>query len=181
MRAAPADRRRGSSALVHFLWSRTQRNCRSSCGGGGGRENRSAGSWCGRQCCAVNDVRPQLDDLLFSSVDGVSVELVEVTDTDVRVEARTTAGRAACPGCGCWSSRVHGSYLRFPRDLPAVGNSSWCRCGCVGSSVRRRPACGRPLPGKFLGLPAGSAGGPSGCDRLWFRSVSRLRAVPARG
>ncbi|MDC0773894.1 ISL3 family transposase [Streptomyces sp. HD] len=69
----------------------------------------------------MNDVRPQLDELLFSSVEGVSVESVEVTDTDVRVEARTTASRAACPGCGCWSSRIHGSYLRFPRDLPVVG------------------------------------------------------------
>ncbi|WP_308402845.1 ISL3 family transposase [Streptomyces sp. AC550_RSS872] len=39
----------------------------------------------------------------------------------MRVEARTTASRAACPGCGGWSSRIHGSYLRFPRDLPAVG------------------------------------------------------------
>lgn len=76
---------------------------------------------CGRQCCAVSEVRPQLDELMFSSVDGVSVESVEVTDTVVRVEARTTVGRAACPGCGCWSGRIHGSYLRFPRDLPAVG------------------------------------------------------------
>ncbi|MFJ8677619.1 transposase family protein [Streptomyces sp. NPDC093589] len=46
---------------------------------------------------------------------------VEVTDTVVRVEARTTARRVACPGCGCWSRRIYGSYLRFPRDLPAAG------------------------------------------------------------
>lgn len=46
---------------------------------------------------------------------------VEVIDTAVRVEARTTAGRAACPGCGCWSGRIHSSYLRFPRDLPTAG------------------------------------------------------------
>ncbi|MFG2369781.1 ISL3 family transposase [Streptomyces mirabilis] len=69
----------------------------------------------------MNEVRPQLDELLFSSVEGVSVESVEVTETVVRVEARTTARRAACPGCGCWSGRIHGSYLRFPRDLPATG------------------------------------------------------------
>ncbi|MFI5580599.1 transposase family protein [Streptomyces sp. NPDC051822] len=37
------------------------------------------------------------------------------------MEARSTARRAACPGCGCWSSRIHGSYLRFPRDLPTLG------------------------------------------------------------
>ncbi|NEA68675.1 hypothetical protein [Streptomyces sp. SID12488] len=49
----------------------------------------------------MNEVLPQLNELLFSSVEGVLVESVEVTDTDVRVEARATAGRAACPGCGC--------------------------------------------------------------------------------
>ncbi|WP_435810362.1 transposase [Streptomyces mirabilis] len=27
----------------------------------------------------------------------------------------------ACPGCGCRSGRIHGSYLKFPRDLPAAG------------------------------------------------------------
>ena len=69
----------------------------------------------------MNEVRPQLDELLLSSLEGVSVESVAVTDTVVRVEARTTAGQVACPGCWCWSGRIHGSYLRFPRDLPAVG------------------------------------------------------------
>ncbi|MFJ2577435.1 ISL3 family transposase [Kitasatospora aureofaciens] len=68
----------------------------------------------------MNEVLPQLNELLFSSVEGVLVESVEVIDTVVRVEARTTAGRAACPGCGCWSGRIHGSYLRFPRDLPTA-------------------------------------------------------------
>ncbi|MFD3925507.1 transposase family protein [Streptomyces sp. NPDC058614] len=58
-----------------------------------------------------------------SSVEGVLVESVDVIDTVVRVEARTTAGRAVCPGCWCWcwSGRIHGSYLRFPRDLPTAG------------------------------------------------------------
>ncbi|MFE6715102.1 ISL3 family transposase [Streptomyces sp. NPDC057695] len=51
----------------------------------------------------------------------MSVESVEVADAVVRVEARSTAGRAACPGCGCWSGRIHGSYLRFPCDLPTSG------------------------------------------------------------
>jgi transposase len=63
----------------------------------------------------VNEVLPQLNELLFSSVEGVLVESVEVIDT----VAPTTAGRAACPGC--WSGRIHGSYLRFPRDLPTAG------------------------------------------------------------
>ena len=76
---------------------------------------------CGRQSFVVSDVLPQLDELLFFSVDDVSVVSVEVTATAVRIEARTTAKQAACPECGCWSRRIHGSYLRFPRDLPAAG------------------------------------------------------------
>ncbi|WP_405467663.1 transposase family protein [Streptomyces canus] len=76
-----------------------------------------------------------MNELLFSSVEGVLVESVELIDTVVRVEARTTAGRAACPGCGCWSGRIHGSYLRLPRDLPTAGKF-------VGVSLRvRRFVC----------------------------------------
>lgn len=44
-----------------------------------------------------------------------------MSDTVVRVEARTTAGRAACPERGYWSGRIHASYLRCPRDLPTAG------------------------------------------------------------
>lgn len=69
----------------------------------------------------MNEVLTQLDELLFSSVEGVLVESVEATETVVRVDARTTAGQVACPGCGCWSGRIHGTYLRFPRDLPTAG------------------------------------------------------------
>ncbi|MFE9451661.1 hypothetical protein [Streptomyces sp. NPDC006739] len=46
----------------------------------------------------MNEVLPQLDELLFSSDEGVLVESVEVTETAVRIEARATAGRAACLG-----------------------------------------------------------------------------------
>ncbi len=84
-------------------------------------ENRPAGLRRGRQSFVVSDALPQLNELLFFSVDDVSVVSVQVTATAVRVEARTTARQAACPGCGCWSRRIHGSYLRFPRDLPAAG------------------------------------------------------------
>ncbi|MFF8840307.1 ISL3 family transposase [Streptomyces sp. NPDC015130] len=69
----------------------------------------------------MNTVRPQLDELLFWSVENLSVESVAVADTVVRVEARALASGAACPSCGCWSAQIHGSYLRFPRDLPTAG------------------------------------------------------------
>ncbi|GHH63337.1 hypothetical protein GCM10018775_80940 [Streptomyces umbrinus] len=89
----------------------------------------------------MNEVRPQLDELLFSSVEGVFVESVEVTDTSVRVEARTTVRRAACPGCGCWSDR-----RRFV---------------CAEDSCPRKTFA-EQVPGS----PAGAAGGPSDCERL---------------
>ncbi|MET8677283.1 transposase family protein [Streptomyces sp. NPDC004647] len=41
----------------------------------------------------------------------------------MRVEARCTAAGTSCPGCGTWSVRVHGSYLRFPADVPSAGRS----------------------------------------------------------
>ncbi|MEW1552131.1 hypothetical protein [Streptomyces tsukubensis] len=54
-------------------------------------ENRPAGLPGGRQSFAENEVLPQLDELLFSSLESVSVILVEVTDTVVRVAARTAS------------------------------------------------------------------------------------------
>ncbi|MEN8654101.1 transposase family protein [Streptomyces sp. 21So2-11] len=91
----------------------------------------------------MSEVLPLLDELLFRSVDGVSVVSVEVTDTAVVVEARTTAKRVPCPGCGCWSGRRHGSYLRFPRDLPAAGKPVVVslrvrRFVCAQETCRRR-------------------------------------------
>ncbi|MET9472604.1 transposase family protein [Streptomyces sp. NPDC002922] len=103
-----------------------------------------------------------------------------MSDTVVRVEARTTASRAACPGCRCWSDRIHGSYLRFPRDLPAVGKF-------VVVSLRvRRFVCAEKssrvehLLSRCRDSPAGSVGGPSGCDRRCSRSALPSQAQRSR-
>jgi len=71
----------------------------------------------------VNEVRSDLDELLFSSLENVLVESVEATDMVVRIKALSTARQATCPGCGYLSGRIHGSYLRFPHDLPTAGKS----------------------------------------------------------
>ncbi|OPC76735.1 transposase [Embleya scabrispora] len=60
-------------------------------------------------------------ELLFPSIVNVAVSSVDADDEAVRVEARCTAAGASCPVCGTWSSRVHGSYLRFPADVPCGG------------------------------------------------------------
>ncbi|MFF9128515.1 transposase family protein [Streptomyces sp. NPDC014889] len=59
------------------------------------------------------------------------------------MKARSTARRAACPGCGCWSRRIQGSYLRFPRDPPTAGkfvvvSLRVCRFVCAESSCPRK-------------------------------------------
>lgn len=85
----------------------------------------------------MNEVRPQLDEVLFWSMENVLVESVEVSDAVVRVQAQSMANGADCPGCGCWSGRIHGSYLLSPRDLPTAGK-------VVVVSLRvRRFVCGR--------------------------------------
>lgn len=67
--------------------------------------------------------RAPAKELLFPSIADVAVVSVDVNIEIVRVDAQCTAAGAACPGCGTWSSRVHGSYLRFPADAPSAGRS----------------------------------------------------------
>ncbi|MDQ8705432.1 transposase family protein [Streptomyces sp. LHD-70] len=67
------------------------------------------------------EVELRLEELLFPSVAGVAVRSVDLNSETVRIEAQCTTAGAACSGCGAWSSRVHGSYLRFPSDVPSAG------------------------------------------------------------
>ncbi|MGW6796314.1 transposase family protein [Streptomyces chartreusis] len=89
-----------------------------------------------------------------------------MSDTVVRVEARATASRAVCPRCGCWSDRIHGSYLRFPRNLPVVG-----KLVVVALPVRRFVCVKSPCPRKsFADLV-------SGLTRRFGRRTERLRST----
>ncbi|MFD8219735.1 transposase family protein [Streptomyces sp. NPDC059697] len=65
----------------------------------------------------------RLKELLFPSIADVAVLSVDVNIEIVRVDAQRTADGAVCPVCGVWSNRVHGSYLRFPADVPSGGRS----------------------------------------------------------
>jgi transposase len=49
------------------------------------------------------------------------VEKIECTPSAVVIRACYWPAEAACPACGTWSSRVHGSYVRQVRDLPLGG------------------------------------------------------------
>ncbi|WP_328498832.1 hypothetical protein OHS59_43325 [Streptomyces sp. NBC_00414] len=62
----------------------------------------------------MNETLLRLEELLFPSIAHIAVLSVDVHIALVRVDVRCTAAGASCPGCGAWSARGHGSYLRFP-------------------------------------------------------------------
>ncbi|MFD5326840.1 ISL3 family transposase [Streptomyces sp. NPDC127092] len=73
----------------------------------------------------------------------MAVLSVDVNIAIVRVDARCTAAGASCPLCGRCSDRVHGSYLRFPADVPSGGRSVVLRLRvrrftCSNASCGRR-------------------------------------------
>ncbi|WP_235488500.1 transposase family protein [Streptomyces roseoverticillatus] len=86
----------------------------------------------------MEDVVLRLEELLFPAIPDVAVLAVDVNNETVRVEACCTAVGAVCPGCGDRSSRVHGSYLRLPADLPSAGRR------VVLCLKVRRFMCGNP-------------------------------------
>ncbi|MFI9496184.1 ISL3 family transposase [Streptomyces halstedii] len=71
----------------------------------------------------MNEILFRLEELLFPSIADVAVLSVDANIAIVRVDVRCTAAGASCPGCGAWSAKVHGSYLRFPADVPSAGRS----------------------------------------------------------
>ena len=54
--------------------------------------------------------------VLLAHLGGVAVDAVEQAGSGIRIRARTTARRAACPGCATVSRRVHSAYERRLAD-----------------------------------------------------------------
>ncbi|WND23486.1 ISL3 family transposase [Streptomyces janthinus] len=71
----------------------------------------------------MDEILLRLEELLFPSIADVAVLSVDVNNAIVRVDVQCTVVGASCPGCGAWSAQVHGSYLRFPADVPNAGRS----------------------------------------------------------
>ncbi|MFE7530765.1 ISL3 family transposase [Kitasatospora sp. NPDC057542] len=84
------------------------------------------------------------------------------------MEARSTTDGARCPGCGTWSSRVHGSYLRFPADLPSAG-----RRVVLALRVRRLACFARSCPRRTFVEQV------DGLTRRHGQSTERLRSAVA--
>ncbi|MFF9212816.1 MULTISPECIES: hypothetical protein [unclassified Streptomyces] len=88
----------------------------------------------------MEEIVLRLKELLFPSIADAAVLSVDVSIAMVRVDAECTANGAACPACEVWSNQVHGSYLRFPADVPSTGRSvvlqlrvRWFACGNSGA------------------------------------------------
>lgn len=62
-----------------------------------------------------------MKDRLLPAFENIAVTAVEIAAEGIRADVRSTAPGAYCPGCGGYSGRVHGSYLRFPADTPTAG------------------------------------------------------------
>ncbi|MFG2721460.1 transposase family protein [Streptomyces sp. NPDC048416] len=116
----------------------------------------------------MDDLALRLEGLLFPSVAGVTVLSADVDIESVNVRVKSAAVRHSCPGCGGWSTRVHGSYLRFPVD------------GLVGgrrvrlSSRVRRFVCGDLSCGRRTFVEQ-----IEGLTRRHGRWTEQLRATPA--
>lgn len=93
----------------------------------------------------MDEVLLRLEELLFLSAPEIAVVSAEEDGEAIRIGVRCRAGGALCPGCAVWSSRVHGSYLRFPADLPSAGGAWCCVCMSGVSSARMLLANGERL------------------------------------
>src|SRR5215471_673961 len=83
----------------------------------------------------------ELGDLL-PHLREVMVEKIECTPSAVVIWACCWPSGAACPACGTWSSRVHGSYVRQLRDLPLGGRPvliqlATRRFACLNAACRK--------------------------------------------
>jgi len=77
---------------------------------------------------------------LLPHLRGVVVERAECTADGLVISARWQPVRAACPGCGAWSSRVHSGYVRRLHDSPAGGRPVLIRLG-MRRLLCTNPAC----------------------------------------
>ncbi len=55
--------------------------------------------------------------------EGMLIDRVEQTDSQLTVTVISTRAEAACPGCGCPSEHVHSHYQRTVNDVPCAGRN----------------------------------------------------------
>ncbi|MBL1287427.1 transposase family protein [Streptomyces sp. For3] len=77
----------------------------------------------------MREVLLRWEELLFLADPGIRVESAQEDGEVIRVGVRCRTAGSRCPGCGRCSGRLHGSYLRFPADLPVAGRRVVLRLG----------------------------------------------------
>lgn len=55
--------------------------------------------------------------------EGMLIDQIEQTDSQLTVTVISTRDEAACPGCGCPSEHVHSQYQRTVNDVPCGGRN----------------------------------------------------------
>ena len=60
---------------------------------------------------------------------GMLIDRIEQTDSQLTVTVISTRADAACPGCGCPSEHVHSQYHRTVNDVPCGGRNVVLRLG----------------------------------------------------
>ncbi len=61
--------------------------------------------------------------------EGMLIDRVEQTDSQLTVTVISTRTEATCPGCGCPSEHVHSQYQRTVNDVPCAGRKVVLRLG----------------------------------------------------
>ena len=76
--------------------------------------------------------------------EGMVIEQVQITETQLTVIVISTRPEAACPGCGHPSEHVHSHYQRTVNDVPCGGRSIVLRL-CVRKFFCRDATCPRKV------------------------------------
>src|SRR5437588_5065742 len=106
--------------------------------------------------------------------EGMLIDRIEQTDSQLTVTVISTRADAACPGCGCPSEHVHSQYHRTVNDVPCGGRNVVLRLGvrkffCLTLTCQRKvfgSAASRSGPHLCTGEQSPSGGTQS----HWARS-----------
>jgi transposase len=81
-------------------------------------------------CASASRRMIEMEISAFLSLpEGMIVEQVQMTETQLTVVALSTKASACCPGCGCPSEHVHSQYQRTVNDVPCGGRNVVLRLG----------------------------------------------------
>ncbi len=91
--------------------------------------------------------------------EGMSIDHVHQSESQLTVIVISTSASAPCPGCGNFSEHVHSRYQRTVKDLPCGG-----RCVVLRLCVRKFFCLTLTCPRKVFGSTPSHAGPTLGPD-----------------